>query len=103
MAYDRKWHQKNYPRLKQEKVLRRRRNLKIIQEARTGSCTRCPESDSRCLDFHHVDPKSKSFSLGSSVARDSSEAKLREELAKCVLLCANCHRKEHIALVEAVC
>ena len=42
------------------------------------------------LQFHHVDPTEKAFALSSrGVTR--SLAKAREEAAKCVLLCANCH------------
>jgi hypothetical protein len=46
-----------------------------------------------CYDFHHVDPSTKSFSIGSA----STSWKIVEpELEKCQLLCATCHR-----LVEA--
>jgi hypothetical protein len=42
------------------------------------------------LHFHHLDPAEKSFHLSmQGVAR--SLARAREEMAKCVLLCANCH------------
>jgi hypothetical protein len=42
------------------------------------------------LQFHHRDPTTKRFSLaGGGIARSLERA--REEAAKCVLLCANCH------------
>ena len=42
------------------------------------------------LQFHHVDPASKRFSLGTrGLARALGAA--REEAAKCILLCGNCH------------
>ena len=42
------------------------------------------------LQFHHVDPSAKSFSLSErGLARSLERA--RAEVAKCVLLCANCH------------
>ncbi|HEV2820015.1 MAG TPA: hypothetical protein VGW11_05860, partial [Solirubrobacteraceae bacterium] len=42
------------------------------------------------LHFHHVDPKTKAFSLSfAGVTRSIAAA--REEAAKCVLVCANCH------------
>ena len=44
------------------------------------------------LQFHHVDPSQKSFALSrEGVTRSLAQA--REEAAKCVLLCANCHAK----------
>jgi hypothetical protein len=45
---------------------------------------------SAALTFHHVDPSTKKFGIAAGgLARALS--KLREEAAKCVLLCANCH------------
>ena len=42
------------------------------------------------LHFHHVDPSRKEFAVsGRGFTR--SIAKMREEAAKCVLLCSNCH------------
>jgi hypothetical protein len=45
------------------------------------------------MEFHHVDPEQKEISIVKA-ARQSWE-KLVEELKKCILLCANCHREEH--------
>lgn len=42
------------------------------------------------FDCHHVDPTTKS--RGISKMRSYSEKKINEELDKCELLCANCHR-----------
>jgi hypothetical protein len=41
------------------------------------------------LHFHHVNPAEKSFSLSMNTTK--SLARYREELQKCVLVCANCH------------
>lgn len=43
-------------------------------------------------DFHHLDPKEKEFHIGDKRTWGES---LQKELAKCVLLCANCHRIRH--------
>jgi hypothetical protein len=58
-----------------------------------AKCALCPESDQCCLDFHHVDPSLKRARCY-NLARYSWRL-LRAELVKCVVLCANCHRKEH--------
>lgn len=58
-------------------------------------CRRCGESDSVALDFHHRDPLKKGSEIGKLVAQQVSTTRLREELAKCTVLCANCHRKLH--------
>lgn len=50
---------------------------------------KCPRS----LCFHHVDPKTKSFTL--ATGRTRSWDKIYKELDKCILLCLNCHGEEH--------
>jgi transposase len=75
-----------------EAVVRRRRKVKqILVEEAGGVCIGCGYS--RCiaaLEFHHLVPSEKSFSLSHrGVARSLEKAKA--EASKCVLLCANCH------------
>ncbi len=53
---------------------------------------RCPwigEYSPEILDFHHIDRETKSFSIGSGHRSKTSTIK---EIAKCTLVCANCHR-----------
>jgi hypothetical protein len=70
---------------------RRRRVKAMLVEEAGGSCITCGYD--RCLaalQFHHVDPETKLFSLGrQGVARSLEKA--QAEARKCVLLCANCH------------
>jgi hypothetical protein len=73
-------------------VIKRRRAVKrILVEEAGGACSLCGYHRSvGALQFHHVDPKSKAFSLSHRGVTLSLEA-ARAEAAKCVLLCANCH------------
>ncbi len=70
---------------------RRRRVKQVLVEEAGGACRICGYD--RCiaaLEFHHVAPADKRFSLSErGVARSLSRA--REEAAKCMLLCSNCH------------
>jgi 5-methylcytosine-specific restriction endonuclease McrA len=50
------------------------------------------------LDFHHIDPKTKSFSIGKNISKPWKE--LRTEVMKCALLCANCHRELHGGIIH---
>lgn len=69
---------------------RRRVKQQLVAEA-GGACVLCGYSRyAGALQFHHVDPANKSFSLGLSGLTRSIEA-MRAEAAKCVLLCGNCH------------
>lgn len=51
------------------------------------------------LEFHHIDEKTKKFGL-SEKGMTRSWAKTKEELNKCILLCANCHRELHGGLLQ---
>jgi 5-methylcytosine-specific restriction endonuclease McrA len=75
-----------------EAVSRYRRNTKLrLIERAGGACQICGYARyPGALQFHHVEPKSKSFHLSRhGVTRSFAEA--AAEADKCVLLCANCH------------
>ncbi len=57
-------------------------------------CSKCGESRGLCLDFHHLDPKEKEMTISRMMFYYSKE-KILEEISKCDVLCANCHRIEH--------
>jgi len=61
----------------------------------TFKCSKCSEDHISCLDFHHIDPKEKEFNLSQALNRGIGKEKLLKEIEKCIILCANCHRKEH--------
>lgn len=63
----------------------------------TLKCCRCGETHSACLDFHHRDPKKKDGNLGNMVNKGCSKERILLEVAKCDVLCSNCHRKLHYA------
>ncbi|MCI6458491.1 MAG: hypothetical protein MSA56_12565 [Clostridium sp.] len=60
-----------------------------------GKCEMCGlEDEPYMYDFHHKDPNEKDFSLGSKTSTTKWHL-IEAELDKCMLLCANCHRKIH--------
>lgn len=59
------------------------------------ACERCGFSDPRALDFHHRDPSTKLFAVARAPTEKGSKATVLAEVAKCIVLCANCHRIEH--------
>ena len=88
---------KEYQREYQKRYRKSKRldHAAIKLEAKQAGCSNCPENDPVCLDFHHLDPSIKLFEPSMSVHYGASEELLRKELDKCVILCANCHRKAH--------
>ena len=68
----------------------RRRVRAILIEEVGGRCLICAyDRDPAALQFQHVDPTTKEFTLRNGDTR--SIERMRAEAAKCVLLCANCH------------
>jgi hypothetical protein len=55
-------------------------------------CT-CGEADPTVLDFHHVRGR-KSLPLCRMISAGYSIKTILKEIAKCIVLCANCHRRE---------
>jgi 5-methylcytosine-specific restriction endonuclease McrA len=78
---------------------RRKKIKKMAVEYKGGKCQIC--SYDKCieaLEFHHLDPNKKDFGIASKgVTR--SWAKVKAELDKCIMLCANCHREVHVGLI----
>ena len=88
--YDKNRTDSHYPQLGKFREIRKKNlNLKI------NGCAICGYNKcDAALEFHHVNPENKKFSLG---ARNTEYLSNRviEELNKCILLCANCHREVH--------
>jgi 5-methylcytosine-specific restriction endonuclease McrA len=78
---------------------RRRAKLRLVEEA-GGCCQLCGYDEfAGALHFHHLDPSTKSFGLAMRGLTRSIK-KLRQEAAKCILLCANCHAKVEWGVAE---
>lgn len=93
----REWYQTNretqYARVKEQQ---QKNQQWFIEYKATLKCERCSEDHPAVLDFHHRDPSKKSSHLsGAAVRKGWSVARLKEEIAKCEVLCSNCHRKLH--------
>ena len=77
-------------------VKKRRRKVRRMAVAYMGGrCSRCGYDDClEALEFHHRDASQKDFGI-SAKGHSRSWARVRAELDKCVLVCANCHRALH--------
>lgn len=71
------------------------KNLICLQRLRQG-CSQCDEKDLVCLEFDHIDPLSKVACI-SLMRKNYTPEKLKIELNKCVVLCANCHKRRTAA------
>lgn len=60
---------------------------------RAKGCLHCRNDEPSVLDFHHIDPETKLYNVSEMVGRGMSIELIFDEIAKCIVLCSNCHRK----------
>lgn len=77
-------------------VAKRRKKIREMAiEYKGGCCQICGyQKCYEALEFHHRDPTQKDFSV-SAKGYARSWDKVKEEISKCFLVCANCHREIH--------
>ena len=61
----------------------------------TLKCEICGETHPACLQFHHKDPLEKEGEVATMVNSGYSKEIILKEIAKCSVLCANCHLRQH--------
>lgn len=64
---------------------------RIVQHLITHPCVECGEARIECLVFDHYLPESKSFAISTALRNNYAWSRIAVELAKCQVLCANCH------------
>lgn len=90
----------SYEKNKKTTLIRNKKNKKknrswYINYKSTLKCSKCPENHPSCLDFHHEDPTIKEVEISRMINSTSSLETIKKEIDKCIILCANCHRKHH--------
>lgn len=68
-------------------------HAKMLEYLADKNCEHCGESDNRVLEFDHINPLTKSFSVSQALRYGYSWPETLVEIAKCRILCANCHKK----------
>jgi hypothetical protein len=95
LKYDRKYNEDNKDKRAKIKVQMRKRNsIYVYREKQKRECSICGESRAICLEFHHRDPTEKTQQISIMVNSQASIERIQEEIDKCDVLCANCHRVE---------
>jgi hypothetical protein len=77
---------------KYSKIVRARIRAYIKDYLKANPCVDCGEADPVILEFDHV--RDKDFNISDATRKGVSINKLRDEIAKCEVRCANCHRKK---------
>jgi transposase-like protein len=96
-AWDRSYYQRHKSERRVADAERKYRLYEYLQRIKAqAKCKYCGESHPAVLQFHHRDPREKDFDISTFVYHQKGGLeKLEAEIAKCDVLCANCHLKYH--------
>lgn len=72
---------------------RKRSKQALVNRLKAAPCTDCKRFFHPCaMDFDHLDPTQKTAAISQLIIRSCSDEKILEEIQKCELVCATCHR-----------
>jgi len=97
VEFNRKYYQGTFQEKHLEQVRDRKKAVRemaqdfVLDYLQEHPCEECGETDIRVLEFHHIGQKDKA--IVTLVSGGYSVERIQEEIAKCQVLCANCHRK----------
>ena len=93
-SFSYKHSEKRRKSIRANNIAARSKNLKLIRRYKSFcKCLICKESDHAVLDLHHLNSADKEYNPSFTVSL--SKKRMKAEIRKCVVLCANCHRRLH--------
>lgn len=97
-AYDREYHKNRSSKSKADKQIKQRARIVSVQQfvwdyLKEHPCGHCGETDPVVLEFNHIDPSTKTHDVSNMAVLGYSLKRIKDEIAKCEVLCANCHRR----------
>lgn len=95
-AYQARWHQEHKAERLAEIYRRKAEVYWYIQDLKASlCCTDCGFKHPAALQFHHRNKEDKVFNIGDAGRRKLSLERVKAEIKKCIVLCANCHAIRH--------
>jgi len=93
----RRWYQNNKERQARRQREKRIKRREWFEETfmKGRRCEHCAENDPIVMEFHHTDPTEKEDTISKMLHKLRTKEQIAVEVEKCIMLCANCHRKEH--------
>lgn len=82
-------------RREKKRAYKKKMKLEFMAWKATLSCIKCGENHPATLDFHHHTPHPDNIKINMLVKHDRFSFAKKEIAEKCIVLCANCHRKHH--------
>lgn len=97
-AYCKEHYKRNRQKYLERNKKHQKKLLKLVNELKSVPCAICGKSfPPAAMDFDHRDPATKICNINELVSKRGSTKKLLEEIAKCDVLCACCHRIRHFS------
>lgn len=98
--YQRSWHQRHRAErlasIRQRKAVIKAATSEYIQGLKSQLyCVDCGQRHPATLHFHHLHAEDKEFNIGHAVSDGISLDRIKTEIEKCIVLCANCHAIRH--------
>lgn len=76
----------------------------VQTQKENGQCKKCNEKRSKTLCFHHIDPETKVKAVSRmAIEGEYTLNDVKKEIDKCILICNNCHKLEHIQNNREMC
>lgn len=101
-GYYNKWHErrKNIDKNHYQRIHKLREEIdeyKILI-----GCKNCGYNEHACvLDFHHLNEDDKFMTVAKMINNKRKNVLIQQEINKCTILCANCHRLVHNKLLNS--
>ena len=94
--YHRSWHQRHREKRLARIYQRKRAIHDYIQNMKSQlRCEDCGERHPATLQFHHQNSEDKVFNISRAANTGISLDRIKKEINKCIVLCANCHLIRH--------
>lgn len=90
--YYKTWY-KSHKTAQYSRVLQRREKISqwLNDLKLTLKCETCGNNHPAVIQFHHIDPSTKDGSISNFTQTGWSIDRIKKEISKCKVLCANCH------------
>jgi len=92
-AAEQRWYYKNIDKIRQYKQKARKLRIEYIKKIKEVPCKDCGiQYPSYVMDFDHFEENSKTETVNRLAGTRAGWKRLKQEIEKCHIVCANCHR-----------
>jgi 5-methylcytosine-specific restriction endonuclease McrA len=75
-------------------ILKKQKAEEVYFYLAEHSCKYCGETNPLKLEFDHINKKDKQYNISDMLSKEYSMKSIFNEIAKCRVLCSNCHREK---------